>query len=75
MATYEHTVEIERPIEEVLASVTEPEDYAKWQPGLLEVRAHSRGPLRVGREGLAWLGPGLSLAFAVPGRLRGPESR
>ena len=49
MATYEHTVEIERPIEEVFAFVTEPENYPKWQPSLLEVRPHSRGPLRVGR--------------------------
>ncbi len=41
MATHQHTVEIERPIAEVFAFVTEPENYPKWQPSLLEVRPHA----------------------------------
>jgi carbon monoxide dehydrogenase subunit G len=50
MSTYAHTVEIGRPPEEVFAFVTEPANYPRWQPSLLEVRPHSHGPLRVGSE-------------------------
>ncbi len=50
MATYKHTVEIERPPEEVFAFVTQPANYQRWQPSLIEVRPHFRGPLRVGSE-------------------------
>ena len=50
MATYEHTVEIARPRDEVFAFVTDPANYPRWQPSLLEVRPQSRGPLRVGSE-------------------------
>jgi carbon monoxide dehydrogenase subunit G len=50
MATYEHTVEIERPPDEVFAFVTDPANYPRWQPSLVEVTPHARGPLRVGSE-------------------------
>jgi carbon monoxide dehydrogenase subunit G len=50
MTSYSHTVEIERPPEEVFAFVTDPAAYPRWQPSLVEVRPHSRGPLRVGSE-------------------------
>jgi len=50
MPTYEHTVEIARPVDEVFAFVTEPENYPKWQPSILELRPHRPGRLRVGSE-------------------------
>lgn len=50
MATYEHTVEIGRPPEEVFAFVSEPANYPRWQPSLVEIRPHGRGKLRVGTE-------------------------
>ena len=50
MATYEHTLEIERPPAQVFAFVTEPTNYPRWQPSLVEVRPHLPGPLRVGSE-------------------------
>jgi carbon monoxide dehydrogenase subunit G len=50
MAVFEHTVEIDRPREEVFAFVTDPANYPRWQPSLVEVRPHSRGPLRLGSE-------------------------
>ncbi len=48
MGTYQHAIEIERPVAEVFAFVTEPSNYPRWQPSLVEVRPHSPGPLRVG---------------------------
>ena len=48
MGTYRHAIEIERPVAEVFAFVTEPSNYPRWQPSLVEVRPHSPGPLRVG---------------------------
>jgi uncharacterized protein YndB with AHSA1/START domain len=50
VATYEYTVEIARPRSEVFAFVTEPRNYPRWQPSLVEIRPHSRGPLRLGSE-------------------------
>jgi uncharacterized protein YndB with AHSA1/START domain len=50
MATYEHTVEIGRPPEEVFAFVTEPANYPRWQPSLVEIKPHGRGKLSVGSE-------------------------
>jgi carbon monoxide dehydrogenase subunit G len=50
VAVYEHTVEIERPREEVFAFVTDPRNYPRWQPSLVEIRPHSKGPLRLGSE-------------------------
>ncbi len=48
MATYEHAVDIRRPQDEVFAFVTQPTRYPSWQASLVEIRPHSRGPLRVG---------------------------
>lgn len=50
MARFEHTVEIERPVEEVFAFLTEPANLPRWQESLLRVRPHRRGPLRRGVE-------------------------
>lgn len=48
VATYAHTVEIERPPEEVFSFVTDPARYPSWQPSLVEIRPHFRGSLRRG---------------------------
>jgi uncharacterized protein YndB with AHSA1/START domain len=48
MATYAHTIEIERPPEEVFAFVGEPSLYPRWQPSLVRVELHDGGPLRLG---------------------------
>jgi carbon monoxide dehydrogenase subunit G len=50
MATYEHTIEIARPPEDVFAFVTDVSNYTRWQPSLVELHASRRGPLRVGSE-------------------------
>jgi carbon monoxide dehydrogenase subunit G len=50
MSTYAHTVEIGRPPEEVFAFVTDPARYPSWQPSLVSVEPHGRGPLRLGSE-------------------------
>jgi uncharacterized protein YndB with AHSA1/START domain len=50
MATFEHIAEIERPVDEVFAFLAEPANLPRWQPSLLEVRPHRRGPLRPGAE-------------------------
>ena len=50
MSTYSHTVEIRRSPEEVFAFVTDPARYPRWQPSLVSVEPHGRGPLRLGSE-------------------------
>jgi uncharacterized protein YndB with AHSA1/START domain len=50
VARFEYTVQIARPPVEVFAFVTEPVNYPRWQPSLVEVHPHGTGPLRVGRE-------------------------
>ena len=50
MATFEHTAEIARPVDEVFAFLAEPANLPRWQPSLLDVRPHRRGPLRAGVE-------------------------
>jgi carbon monoxide dehydrogenase subunit G len=50
MATYEHTVEIGRPPEDVFDFLAEPANYPSWQPSLVEIRPHRRGKLRLGAE-------------------------
>lgn len=50
MARFEYTVQIARPPGEVFAFVTEPVNYPRWQPSLVEVHPHGTGPLRIGRE-------------------------
>lgn len=50
MSAYAHTVEIERPPEEVFAFVTDPASYPRWQPSLVRVEPGAPGPLRLGSE-------------------------
>lgn len=50
MARFEHSAEIERPVEEVFAFLAEPANLPRWQRSLLDVRPHRRGPLRPGVE-------------------------
>ena len=50
MATFQHTAEIARPVNEVFAFLAEPVNLPRWQTSLLEVRPHRRGPLRPGVE-------------------------
>jgi uncharacterized protein YndB with AHSA1/START domain len=50
MTAYSHTVEIERPPTEVFAFVTDPALYPTWQPSIVRIEAHQRGPLRLGSE-------------------------
>lgn len=50
MARFEHTVEIERPVEEVFAFLAEPHNLPRWQPSMQRLRPHGRGPLRPGLE-------------------------
>jgi uncharacterized membrane protein len=47
---YEHTIEIERPAEEVFEFISQPENFPLWQESLLEIRREAEGPLRVGSE-------------------------
>lgn len=50
MARYEHSVVIERPIEEVWAFVTDPANNAMWQTTIVETRTGSNRPLDVGSK-------------------------
>lgn len=50
MARFEHTIEIECPVDDVFAFVTQPQNYRRWQASLREVRPHFAGPLRVGGQ-------------------------
>jgi uncharacterized protein YndB with AHSA1/START domain len=50
MATFEHSAEIARPVDEVFAFLAEPANLPRWQLSLLDVRPHRRGPLRPGVE-------------------------
>ena len=50
MAMFRHTTEIERTVDEVFAFLAEPANLRRWQPSLLDVRPHRRGPLRPGVE-------------------------
>ena len=50
MKRYEHSIEIERPVEEVFDFITHPENFPLWQESLLEIRREAEGPLRVGSE-------------------------
>jgi len=47
---YEHSIEIERPVEEVFDFISRPENFPLWQESLLEIRREAKGPLRVGSE-------------------------
>jgi ligand-binding SRPBCC domain-containing protein len=50
MATFAHTVEIARPVEEVFAFLSEPANLLRWQRSLLAVQPHRRGLLCCGVE-------------------------
>ena len=50
MKRYEHSIEIERPVEEVFDFISQPENFPLWQESLLEIRREAKGPLRVGSE-------------------------
>ena len=48
MRSIEETVLIKRPIDEVFDFVSSPENVRLWQPGVLESRQTSEGPMGVG---------------------------
>ena len=50
MFKVEHTVVINRPVAEVFAFATNPENDYKWQPDIEESKLISDGPLQVGSE-------------------------
>ena len=50
MTVFEHTEQIDRPVEEVFAFLAEPANLPRWQMSLIAVRPHRRGPLRPGVE-------------------------
>ena len=50
MVTIEIGVEIERPVEEVFAHLTDPAKTPQWKPAVLESRVEPPGPLRVGTK-------------------------
>lgn len=52
MIKVEHSLVIDRPVDEVFAFVANVEDNAQWQSGVLEVRKTSQGPLGVGTTGI-----------------------
>ena len=52
MFKVEHSVLINRPIEEIFSYVTNPENEVKWQGQLVEARLTSEGPMSVGTTGV-----------------------
>ena len=48
MITVEESIVIERPLEDVFAYVSDQTNAPRWQPGLLEVRRTTDGPIGVG---------------------------
>ena len=48
MLKIETSTVINRPVEEVFAVASNPEDGPKWSPGLVEVKKTSEGPIGVG---------------------------
>ena len=50
MIKVELNIEIQRPVAEVFAFVTNPANDAKWQEGLIESRLVSEGPMGVGSK-------------------------
>ncbi|HEV2461089.1 MAG TPA: SRPBCC family protein [Ktedonobacterales bacterium] len=53
MITHELEIRINRPVEDVFAALTDLTTYPRWQPGLMEYRQTSAGPLAVGSTGIA----------------------
>ena len=50
MMKMESSCEIKRPVEEVFAYLTDPAKEQEWNPAVLECRAESPGPIRVGSK-------------------------
>ncbi len=50
MIKIELSIDINRPVEEVFAYVTDPANDAKWQDGVIESRLVSDGPMGVGSK-------------------------
>ena len=48
MLELEHSITINRPVEEVYAFVTNPDNATKWRVGLLEAKKITEGPLAKG---------------------------
>ena len=48
MLKIEISTVINQPVEEVFAVASNPEDYVKWSPGLVEAKKTSEGPIGVG---------------------------
>ena len=48
MIKIEHSIVINRPVEEVFAVVSNHENYPTWDPGVLEVKKTSSGPIGLG---------------------------
>ena len=48
MIHLELTIQIGRPVGEVFAYVTDPENLPKWQPNLVSITKETEGPMRVG---------------------------
>ncbi len=51
MIKLEHTVDINRPVEEVFSFITNHENDAQWRAGLVESKRTSEGPVGVGSTG------------------------
>ena len=52
MIRIEHSIVINRPIEEVFAFLANPENAPKWDPTIIETKITSEGPIGVGTKGL-----------------------
>lgn len=48
MSSFEHTVMINRPIEEVFAFAADPAKDPLWQTSIVEIRRDTEGPIEVG---------------------------
>jgi len=53
MITHELEIVFHRPVEVVFAALTDVTTYPHWQPGLVDYRQTSAGPLAVGSTGIA----------------------
>lgn len=48
MIQFENTIRVDRPIDEVFAFLSDPENFPKWNYYVLDVRKLSNGPIGVG---------------------------
>ena len=68
MMTIEHSVVINRPVQEVFAFISNFENNAQWQSGVLEVHKTSQGTVGVGSTGtevLQFMGRRMEITFEV----------